>query len=337
MRLVGVGSKPAQAATHSLVIAGASLAQRLLTFRIVAQAGRSVQDRREHSLAKLWEHGSNCEGPANARGKVADRRAGLGILQVIYCSAVGDGGNDRGELQRRDSYAFAEAAHACDASATRRRGGKKPGLLATNVKTSALAEAEDMVVMPHRVESETASQLLEEVIVRVGEGFGHVHVTALSDANHRIGSDDSVFERSNGNYGLGCRAGFETSRVGELLVDNGKDTASRWVLGNHGAVLASERVEGSLTDDWIVEPRIVPRGRIGHVRGNAAIAVVAASTRGMGGAPVRRAPAAHVRRHHNKRKCDRDCQQKQLRNQRAGRGDVSGWGSDHGVFFGTEC
>src|SRR5579859_5651046 len=133
--------------------------------------------------------------------------------------------------------------------------------------------------MPDGVETEAAAELFEEIVVRVRECFGHVHVTAAADFNRRVRSDNSLFQRGDGDDGLGRRTWLESGGVRKLLIDDREDAPGRRIDGDYRAVLAPNCIQGSLTNDGIVETRIVPDGRVSHVRGHAAIIVAIAMPR----------------------------------------------------------
>src|SRR6185437_5299590 len=184
MVLIGVRSKPTQTSALGFIVAGAGLAESLLAFGIVALARSAVKHGGKHSLAELWKKGRDRQSAANSRREILGARFGRGILQVVHGAAVGDGGDDGSQLQRRDFNSFTETAHPRDTAVYRRLRREKTRLLASDVVTGAFTEAKNVIVMPDVIKAEATSQLFKKRVVRVGQRFGHIHIAATADFDH---------------------------------------------------------------------------------------------------------------------------------------------------------
>ena len=104
----------------------------------------------------------------------------VGMLEVVEGSAIGDGGDQRAELEWGHRDAFAEGAHAAYAAAV---GGKRlvridAKLLAGNVVAGELAESELVGVVADALKAEVAAEGLEIEIVRVSKRLGQIQVIA---------------------------------------------------------------------------------------------------------------------------------------------------------------
>src|SRR6185437_11770132 len=97
------------------------------------------------------------QSAANARCEILSTHFRGRILQVVHGAAVGDGGDDGSQLQRRDFNSFTEAAHPRDTAVYRRLRGEKTRLLASDVVTGAFTEAENVIVMPDVVKAEATA------------------------------------------------------------------------------------------------------------------------------------------------------------------------------------
>src|SRR5262249_2211810 len=107
---VGVGGEPAEAG--AVFGAGAGLAQDLFFTEVEAQAtGGAILHGAHHAFSQVRDERGDRELALDARLEVDDVIGGGGVLQVEERAPVGDGGDQRAELQRRHGDAFAEAAH----------------------------------------------------------------------------------------------------------------------------------------------------------------------------------------------------------------------------------
>ena len=85
-------------------------------------------------------------------------------------------GDQRGQLQRRNLNAFAEAGHARYAAILGRLGGKRAGLFLRKVIAGKLAQSQQARVVRNRVESHAAAELLEESIIGMRQRFHQIQI-----------------------------------------------------------------------------------------------------------------------------------------------------------------
>src|SRR5665213_1730889 len=87
------------------------------------------------------------------------------ILQVIETATIGHRADQRGQFQRSDRDAVAEAGHHADA-VVRSAARQQTCLLALDIVAGLFAQAEQLRVITHALESQLLSQRREVLIVR---------------------------------------------------------------------------------------------------------------------------------------------------------------------------
>src|SRR5438270_1969613 len=133
---VSVRSEPAEA--RAVFGAGAGLAQDLLFTKVQAQAaGGAILHGAGHAFSDFRDQRANIKLALYARLKADDLIHRRGMLEVIERASVGDGGNQRAELQRSHGNAFTKRAHFADAAKAgiELMRGKNSSMLALNAIT----------------------------------------------------------------------------------------------------------------------------------------------------------------------------------------------------------
>src|SRR5690349_19354897 len=105
------------------------------------------------------------------------------MLQVIKRASVGDGRDERAELQGRHGNAFTKRAHLAHAAETGVEFmiGEGAKVLAFNAVTGKLAQTELVGVIADLGEAETAADSLKVSVVGVRERFSERHVRAAAE------------------------------------------------------------------------------------------------------------------------------------------------------------
>src|SRR5690348_14663854 len=102
---VSVGSEPSKA--RAVFGAGAGLAQNLLFTKVQAEASSgAITHCAGHAFSNFRDERTNIKLALYARLKADDLINRRGMLEVIKRASVGDGGNQRAELQRSHGNAF---------------------------------------------------------------------------------------------------------------------------------------------------------------------------------------------------------------------------------------
>src|SRR5438445_11355918 len=104
------------------------------------------------------------------------------MLEVIERAAVGDGRDQRAELQRSHGIAFTKRAHCAYATETgvELMRGESAQVLAFNAVTGKLAQTELVGVIADLGEAEAASDGLKVSVVGVRQRFSKRHVRAAA-------------------------------------------------------------------------------------------------------------------------------------------------------------
>ena len=100
------------------------------------------------------------------------------VLQVVERAAVGDGRDQRAELQRRHGDALAEGAHAAHAALLRRQFLVRidTKLLAGDVVAGQLAQPKLVGIVADALKAERAAQRFKVEIVGVSQRLGQVQM-----------------------------------------------------------------------------------------------------------------------------------------------------------------
>src|ERR1041385_33118 len=159
---VGVGGEPAEAG--AVFRAGAGLAQDLLFTKVETQAaGGAVLNGAHHALGDLRNQRADFKLALDARLKVDDIVCRERVLEVIERAAVGDGGDQRAELQRRHGDAFTKGAHLAYAAepGCELVIGEGAQVFTGDVEAGKLAQSELVGVMADLGETKTAADRLK--------------------------------------------------------------------------------------------------------------------------------------------------------------------------------
>ena len=221
MRLISVGSEPAQSSTQAFVVAGAGLAEILLAIGIVAAARRSVHHGSQHPLTQIRQQRSDIQLLAYARLEILAILFRARILQIELFAAIGECADQRRKLERRDANAGTEARHARSATENRGPRRKEAGLLLGNVVAHALTKSKQLVILDQAIETELRAHRFKEFVVRVRHSLGEVHVAAIADADHGVARDHALLQSSERHERLDCGAGLETGGKRHLLINDG--------------------------------------------------------------------------------------------------------------------
>jgi len=268
--LIGVGDEPTD--FRCWVVAGAGLAERgFVAAGIEAALGCAVENGSEHAFANFREDRSDVEVALYFRLKILNVFGSAGILQVVERAAIGERGRERDELERRDLNAFAEARHTSHATLGRGRHRERTRVLFRQVVAGEFAEAHEAGVLGNGVEAHANAELLEEIVVRVGERFSEVHVAsaAIVNAEHGVARDDVFFERGDRDGRLDRGTRDEAVAERDFLIHDCENAAGVRIHGNDGAVVAAQAFDSGFADDGIVERADVSERGIGEGRNTA--------------------------------------------------------------------
>ena len=215
------------------------------------------------------------------------------MLQVVEGSAVGDGGHQSAQLQRRHGNALAEAAHAAHAAlgCGYRLIRIDAQLLARDVVAGQLAEAELRGVVANAVEAEFAAQFLKVEVVAMGQCLGHVHAEA-GQLHRGVAGDQALRERRQGHGKLDGGAGLGARRERQLLVDHGQDAPVGGVDDHGGAVHVAQGVDGRLADHRVFAGGDVAGKNVAAGKGTGREALIVAMAADMKRSPAQRARGA---------------------------------------------
>src|SRR5262249_51130119 len=260
---VGVRGEPAEAG--AAFGAGGGLAQDLLFAEVEAQAaGGAVLHGAHHAFGDLGNERADIELALHARLEVDDVIGRGRVLEVEARAAVGDGRDQRAELQGRHGDALAEGAHL--AYAAELGGellfGEGAEVLAGNVVSGKLAQAELVRVLADLFKAEATADGLKVGVVGAGQGFSEVHLRAAAETDLFFAGNDLFTQSSQGHSDLDGGAGLRAFAERQLLVDHGEDAPVRGVDGDHGAVHVAQGVNGGLADDGIFALDDVPVGEV---------------------------------------------------------------------------
>src|ERR1051325_2737496 len=124
------------------------------------------------------------------------------MLEVVKRSSVGDGGNQRAELQRRHGNAFTKRAHLAYAAKVGREFmiGEGAEMLAFNPVAGKLTESKLVRVIADLLETETTSNGFKISVVGMRESLRKTHVRASAQRNGFL-TGNNFFTQSGQRHG----------------------------------------------------------------------------------------------------------------------------------------
>ena len=266
--------------------AGSGLAQDLFFAEIDAQAARcAVVHRAGHAVGHLGNQRLDIEMTLYAGLKVGDFFRRRRMLQVIECAAVGDGRDQRAQLQRGHRDAFAEGTHLAYAAELRgnfflrdrRRGARR------ECCSRRAHPAELVRVVADFFKSQLASEGLEVGIIGVRQRRRQVHAAAAA-------RDLRVF-------GDRCLRSRAASATDTLMVEQGcaRSTAPTsgspspecgrwWVDRDDRSIHVAQSIDGSLANDRVLSGGNVTVKFVIHERAGGETLVIAMTAGATGSA-----------------------------------------------------
>src|SRR5208283_5565053 len=184
---VGVGGEPSE--TGSGVRTGSRLAQDFFFVKVEAQtAGGAVLYGSCHAVGNFGNQRSYIELTLDPRLEVRYLFRRRGMLQIVKCSAVGNSGDHRAQLQRGHGNTFAIRTHLAHAAEFfwNRFVGVFADLLAGYVVARELTQSIFVSVVSNFFETQFASQRLEVSVVGMRQGFGEIHAAAAAESHRSL-------------------------------------------------------------------------------------------------------------------------------------------------------
>src|SRR6185369_916934 len=138
--------------------------QNLLFTKVQTQsASGAILHGAGHAFSNFRDERADIELALYTRLKADDLIDRRGMLEVIERPAVGDGGNQRAELQRSHGNAFTKRTHLADAAKTgvELTRGERAKVLTFNAVTGKLSQSELMGIKADLGKAETASDSLK--------------------------------------------------------------------------------------------------------------------------------------------------------------------------------
>src|SRR5271166_62050 len=210
---IGIGGEPAEAG--AVVGAGAGFAHDGELVEVSFQGARgSVLDRCLHAVLNFGNEVSDVQCPLDVGLQIQRFLRSGGVLEIKEGSPIGDGGDQRSELQGGHRYAFTERAHATHAPTV---GGKRligvdAKLFARNVVAGKFSQAELVGIVAYALEAEIAAEGFKIKIVRVGERLSQIEMVGTAEVDRRVLGNDSFGERGQGHRDLDRRARLGAAR-----------------------------------------------------------------------------------------------------------------------------
>ena len=196
VRRIGIRTKPAE--PRSIVRAGAGLSQDWKLFEVGEHRAPGAKLHHVgHAKAHRRKQRSDVEFALHHWVEIRDFRWSLGMLQIIQRASIGDGGNQRSQLQRSHRNTLAEGTHASDSTLGLRQNmrGIDAELLARNVIAGQFSQAKHVGVVLDARKSEPATDSLKIKIVRVRQRIRQCHVIMTAQIDRSIGGDEAFFQR----------------------------------------------------------------------------------------------------------------------------------------------
>ena len=200
--------EPAHVRGVAIVGAGAGLAQDRLVRIVGGAASGAVVGDRFHAALEIGDPGAELELPLDSRHQVGRFVLSAGILQVVERAAVGDGGKQRCQFERRQRDAGTEAGHHAHAF-RRRRFGQHAGLLGIQIERRLLAQTEQLGVVRNPLESQLSAQRRKVGIVRVGQRLRQVQTQPPRQEDRRVRLHDAFAHGRQRGYQLDGGAGLK--------------------------------------------------------------------------------------------------------------------------------
>jgi hypothetical protein len=125
-------------------------------------------------------------------------------------------------------------------------------MLVGKIVAGEFAKAEQAAVAGNGIEAHAAAELFKKFVVGVSHGVGEIHVLAATNFEHGVARDDTFLKSGECNGGLDGGARDGPVRVGEFLIDYGKNAAGVGIDSDHGTVVTAKSVNGGRADDGIV-------------------------------------------------------------------------------------
>jgi len=112
-------------------------------------------------------------------------------------------------------------------------------------------------------ETQLLAQVVEIVIIRIGQRFGHVNALAAVDAKLRGAVNHAFAERRQSHHDLDGRTRDEAGLKSELLIDDAQHPSRVRVYHDDAAVVFAQRLDGCLPNYRILAIADVARIGIG--------------------------------------------------------------------------
>src|ERR1051326_1404040 len=175
------------------------------------------------------------------------------MLEVIERATVGDGRDERAELQRSHGNAFTKRAHLAYATKTgvELMRGEGAEVLAFNAVTGQLAQSKLVRVIADFLEAEAAPDGLKVSVVGVRQRFSKRHVRAAAKRDLFLPGNNFFTQTGQRHGDLDCGARLRAFTERQLLVDHGKNASAGGINGDNGAVHVAQRINGGLAHNGI--------------------------------------------------------------------------------------
>ena len=223
-----------------------------LKFRRYA-AGGAILHGAGHAFSDFRNQRADIKLALYARLKADDLIDRRGVLEVIKRASVGDGGNQRAELQRRHGNAFTKRAHLAYAAETgvELMIGEGAEMLAFNAVTGKLTESKLVRVIADLGKAEAASDGLKISVVGMRQRLGKASCARVRRARWILPGNNFFTEAGQRHGNLDSGTGLRAFTERQLLVDHGKNASAGGINGDDGAVHVAQRINSGLAHHGI--------------------------------------------------------------------------------------